>query len=174
MGYGVGLFILTHLRLAPYEQTYHQRELIFQYGVDGYLQEEKKTFQCKYQLFIILGVVSIAFIPLFVFPAIFTPQFEGFGLGFTISIISIGIFLIIYAYTYHASFVILYQEDDYKEYQEDNKSYNMIAVIYWPVVTALYLGIIFFNSWRDSWFVWSLAGCLYFPIVIISERITKK
>ncbi len=177
VGCGVGLFILTHLRLAPYEQTYHQRELIFQYGVDGYLQEEKKTFQCKYQLFIILGVILIAFIPfipLFVFPAIFTPQFEGFGLGFTISIISTGIFLIIYAYTYHASFAILYQEDDYKEYQEDNKSYNMIAVIYWPVVTALYLGIIFFNSWRDSWFVWPLAGCLYFPIVIISERITKK
>lgn len=42
VGCGVGLFILTHLRLAPYEQTYHQRELIFQYGVDGYLQEEKK------------------------------------------------------------------------------------------------------------------------------------
>lgn len=113
--------------------------------MDGYLQKEKKTFQCKYQLFIILEVVLIlfAFIPLFVFLAIFTPQFEGFGLSFTISIISIGIFLIIYAYTYHANFAILYQEDDYKEYQEDNKSYNMIAVIYWPVVTALYLGIIF-------------------------------
>lgn len=44
VGCGVGLFILTHLRLAPYEQTYHQRELIFQYGVDGYLQEEKRHF----------------------------------------------------------------------------------------------------------------------------------
>lgn len=29
VGCDVGLFILTHLRLAPYEQTYHQRELIF-------------------------------------------------------------------------------------------------------------------------------------------------
>ncbi len=180
VGCAVGLFVLTHLRLSPYEQIYHHKELSFQYGVDGYLQKEKQAFQPKYHLFIILGIILIlfAFIPLFVIPAIFSKQFEEIGIGFTIGIISIGVFLIIYAYTCHASFSILYQEGDYmvhKKDMEDEKTHNVIGGIYWPLVTAVYLGVSFLNSsWHISWVIWPIAACLYSPIVIISKQITKK
>lgn len=180
IGCAVGLFVLTHLRLSPYEEIYHHKELSFQYGVDGYLQKERQAFQPKYQLFIILGIILIlfAFVPLFVFPAIFSKQFEEIGLGFTISIISIGVFLLIYAYTYHASFSILYQEGDYAVHKKDpdeEESSSIIGGIYWPLVTALYLGVSFLShSWHISWIIWPIAACLYSPIVIISKQISKK
>ncbi len=54
------------------------------------------------------------------------------------------------------------------------KNEETLAIIYWPFVTAIYLGYSFLtNDWTISWIVWVVAGLLY-PVLTQVLRSFKK
>src|SRR5690606_42043861 len=70
----------------------------------------------------------------------------------------------------------LLQEEDEEEGPEasSNPAVRMVAAIYWPVATAIYLGWSFLSGdWDVTWVVWPIAGVLYAGLDRKSTRLNS-
>lgn len=57
------------------------------------------------------------------------------------------------------------------ERREDRRRERKLDAVYWPVVTALYLGVSFYTrAWHMSWIVWPVAGVLYGALRALVRR----
>jgi len=85
--------------------------------------------------------------------------------------IGFAVLLFISASSYGSAFDVLLNEGDYANKVVRKKSNNIIgavAAIYWPLVTAVYLGL-FFMDVGNFWVIWPLAGILFGAICYIPE-----
>lgn len=180
----VTIFITTGQKLKDFE--YLEKENIdTEYGVSGMAKERRETYQSKHTTSLILGTVIciISIVPLFLvvamsgdedFPAVMS-------MALLLTICSFGVYLLTKTSIIKSGFDMLLEEDDYtRETKSDKKKRRDIMVIYWMIVTAVYMGYLWYSrslmysgdarEWsKNGLIIWITAGIMC-PVV---KRIIK-
>lgn len=167
----VAIFITTGMKSASYE--FLEKETIeTEYGVDGMVKELKKNYGDTYTRKNVIGVVLciLAVVPLVsISVATQNPLHSILGVCFLLILVSVGVYQFVSGGVIWESYQKLLQEGDYAP---DAKRVNKnIGSVYWPVVTAVYLGYSFItNHWATSWVIWPVAGILWAGIAAAAKR----
>ena len=167
----VAIFITTGSKSASYE--FLEKEPIeTEYGVDGMVKELKKQYADTYTRKNVVGAVLciLSAVPLLSIGVSTQNEFHAIlGVCLLLILASVGVYQFVSAGIIQESFNKLLQEGDYAP---DAKRVNKnIGSIYWPVVTAVYLGYSFItNYWATSWVIWPVAGILWAGIAAAAKR----
>ncbi len=167
----IPLFVKNGILLEKYAYI-EKEDFMTEYGVEGIVRDRKEKFAFSYSRSLVFGIVLILLgvIPLLVV--------SGFGASplvlalFTcllLAMIAIAVNRIVRVGMIKESYQKLLQEGDYtKKEKRLNRRYSAVGMVYWCVVTALYLAVSFSSSlwglgfgWEKSWIIWPVAGVLY-------------
>ena len=150
-----------------------------EYGVDGMVRSRTEKFHSKFVSGITAGVVSILVgVIVIVSGAIFDENNEALLIGLAailLAFIAAGVFTIVRVGVIKAGHDKLLQEGDYrKEEKIATPILNVVAPVYWLIVTGGFLAWSFATKdWRHTWIVWPVAGVLYAAIAVIIKGIEK-
>lgn len=169
----VAMFIKTGGKMNKYEFM-KTENFETQYGVSGMAKELLKDSEPGYQASIIAGVVLCicCAIPLIISALMEAPDYVYiFMTCVLLVLVSIGVSCFIIGCSTHDCYKILIQEGEFnKKNKKINKKVNIIGSVYWPIITAIYLGISFyFMNWEISWIIWPVAGVIYGAISAITK-----
>lgn len=175
----VAIFISCEMKTSSYE--YLEKEVIdTEYGVNGMVKERQKQFKDIYTKYNIIGTCSciLAIVPLFLAMCISTEDFYMvLAMSMMFVFAAIGVWFFILAGIPWASMQKLLQEGDYSVETKLNKKRNGgISAIYWLIVTAIFLGVSFYNNnaWEKTWIIWPVAGVLYAALITACNTFRKE
>ncbi len=179
IGCAVALFVLAGLRVSRYDEL-EKQPIDTLYGVGGMVRERREQFRPVFYRQLTVGIVLcvLAVIPIGL-SLLFAGEDEFLHVAataFMLALIAVGVMLIVRACIVWGSFQILLEEGDYaRESKEEAKTHGSFGKIYWPLVTAIYLGWSFFsNAWQRSWIIWPVAGVAYAAVYGIAKALRKK
>lgn len=163
----VGMFIYSGMKLSGYEHL--EKDLIdTAYGVEEMVKERKKQYAAHHSRLLIGGIIMCVLcpVPLFVVIAMLGENNEWamtLAVASLLFMIGIGVLCIVRTCIVWGSFQVLLEEGDYRrEKKTEHHRNDAITVIYWGIVTALYLGYSFItNDWGRSWIIWPVTGVLF-------------
>lgn len=90
-------------------------------------------------------------------------------------IIGIGVMSFIRVGIIWESYQKLLQEGDYTKEKKQHQISSLITLVYWLVVTAIFLGISLpTKSWKDSWIIWVIAAVLFPAVLVIARAISHE
>ena len=173
----VGLFIISNLRISPYE--YLEKEPVETlYGVTGLVKDRKEKFQPTHTRYLLIGILLCvaSVIPLFICMFLGRESFLGaVGIAAVLVLCAIGVMMIVRVSIVWGSYQMLLEEGEYtRENKEHSRRFGPIASVYWCLVTAAFLAWSFIgNSWEISWIIWPIAG-VAFGAVTALIRVLKK
>ena len=173
----VGLFIISNLRISPYE--YLEKEPVETlYGVTGLVKDRKEKFQPTHTRYLLIGILLCvaSVIPLFIcmFPGR-ESSLGAVGIAAVLVLCAIGVMMIVRVSIVWGSYQMLLEEGEYtRENKEHSRRFGPIAGVYWCLVTAAFLAWGFIGkSWDISWIIWPIAG-VAFGAVTALIRVLKK
>ncbi len=174
----VAIFIYSGSKTAPYE--YLEKEVFeTEYGVTGMVKERRESFKRIYTRNNIIGVCLcvMALIPLFG-GAIVNGEDDVFMVSmFSVSlvIVGIGVIFLVRGGIIWASFEKLLQEGDYSRRKKEHPGNSLVTIVYWLVVTAIYLAITLpTESWKEGWIIWVIAAVLFPAVIAVANAIDNK
>lgn len=151
-----------------------------EYGVSGMVAERKARYSTTYTRSNIIGAALciMALIPFFA-GAVFNDENELLlmtMLSVSFVLAGIGIAFFIRSGIIWASYEKLLQEGDYSRAKKEIQPIvTAISVVYWLIVTAIYLGYsLFTNNWGYSWVIWVVAGVVFPAVVVVTNLFCKK
>lgn len=173
----VALFIVSGLSMSPYK--YLEEEAIdTEYGVSGMAKEKKEKHRPSFIRDIVIAVVMfiLCFIPLLVLTALSEDsRTEAIGISIMFAMIAAGVYLIVHTSIINGGYQKLLEEEGYsREKKSSVKKGSTAMAIYWPLITAIYLGYSFLSKdWGRSWIIWPVAALLS-VVVIQIEKIVRR
>lgn len=152
--------------MARFKYLEEDNDFELEYGLAAIINEKREAFNTGYMRKTAMGVVLCILSPL---PLIVGGIFNtsditiSFFIGFLLIIVSAGVYLLISVGTIKGSYDQLLREGEYKPSElERSKKVSKFAGVYWPAVTAIYLGWSFFTSdWHFTWVIWPVAGLVF-------------
>lgn len=157
------------MELNKYE--YLEKEVFRQgYGVTGAVQKRKDDFETTYHTSIVVGIVFciIGIVPLMVMAGLDVEDYVYlYGVSLILICVSIGTHVLVRAGMIHESHTVLLQVEDFTpEKKQADRRNGKIAVVYWCIVSAIYLAWSFStNNWAETWVVWPIAGVLFAAVL---------
>jgi len=109
----------------------------------------------------ILAAVPVILAGVLADPGTMTPMY---GVCATLAMVAIGLWLVLGAAWSDTAAAALLQEEDEDDLAVTSTSpaIRVVAAMYWPVTTAVYLAWSFLSGdWGITWVVWPIAGVLY-------------
>ncbi len=178
IGVGVSFFI----RGSQYNNDFirfEEEEFELVYGVRSILKENLNGFKNTY---VIRTSISIMFFITSAAPLILSAILDApdetllMMLVILIVMIATGIYLILPTSTRYNALSLLLGEGDFAPSRKPAmKRAERIGGVYWPLVTAIYLGWSFWTmAWGISWIVWPVAGVAFVAIIGISNMMAQK
>ncbi|MDE6763565.1 MAG: XRE family transcriptional regulator, partial [Oscillospiraceae bacterium] len=183
IAFAVVIFIMSGRELRDFE--YLENEFIdTNYGVSGMAKERRETYSARHTKSLILGTVIciLSVIPLFLAAITDDDLTAIMGFVMLLAICSAGAYILVKTSIINDGYNMLLEEDGYsRERKSDKKKRRDIMVIYWLIVTAVYIGYIFYarahffdkSGWSEfganGLVIWAVAG-LICPVV---SRIVK-
>lgn len=177
----VGLFIYSGSLMKKFE--YMEKECLdTEYGVDGMVKEKRERDHSKNTLHLIIGVILciLSIVPTVVCDMLFGGSpLEDLGAIFMFLFVAAGVFLIVRSSITNEGYEVLLEEEKYNREKKTRTKKAVgksaaVMVIYWSIVTALYLGYSFITfNWHISWVIWVIAAVLSPAVVIIASAIKK-
>lgn len=161
----IPLFIRGASQLSDYK-IFEKREFELEYGVESIFKEKsisyKAIFYQKLSIGIALCIISV--IPLVLSGILETSEpIQILMVGILLLIVGAGVYLIITAGVVKEAYSQILGEGEYSgEYKKGNEKVDRVASVYWPLVTAIYLGYSFITmKWYISWVIWPIAGLVF-------------
>lgn len=171
----VAVFISCGAKTSAYE--FLETELFeTEYGVTGMVRERQKQYRDTYTRYNIFGVCGciLAVVPLFAGIVFFEDEFFlCVMLCLMLALLSVSVAVLILGGIPWASMEKLLEEGDYtREKKQENARLRNMSVVYWMLVTALFLVLGFAagdtkETWAVCSAVWPVAGVLYMPVRIV-------
>ena len=178
----VGLFIYTGFKSAPYEFL-EKEPFETENGVPEMVKEQQENFSGTYAKFNIIGTIFCILSPISLFIGAFSDnEFRMIiALAIMMIIVGIGVVFFILAGVPHESMQKLLKEGDYSEEAKKSKGIKgTVAVVYWLVVVAVYLLILFLSkgqgsNWKsdNSWVIWPVAAVLFPAVMTLCGHFDK-
>ena len=177
----VALFIISGLKYEKYNYIKEER-FTLDYLASDYVTDLKEkdgaTFAIKITLGVILCIISV--IPIVIAGTLFDDLSDAVAslcVGLLLTLVAIAVYLFVTAGMKRDSYMQLLQEEEYA-YKSKNKDKDnddlagKVAAVYWPLVTAGYLGWSFITmDWGRSWIVWPIAGVSFAAIAAVCSII---
>ena len=145
-----------------------------------FVAERKARYSTTYTRSNIIGAALciMALIPFFA-GAVFNDENELLlmtMLSVSFVLAGIGIAFFIRSGIIWASYEKLLQEGDYSRAKKEIQPIvTAISVVYWLIVTAIYLGYsLFTNNWGYSWVIWVVAGVVFPAVIVVTNLFCKK
>lgn len=173
----VAIFIISGLKYEKYSYLKKER-FSLDYPATNYVtdlyEQYKSTFAIKITLGVVLCIMSV--IPVVVAGVLFDDLSEvatTLCVGLLLVIIAVAVHLFITAGMKRDSYMQLLQKEEYEPKNKDKEDLaGKVGSVYWPLVTAGYLGWSFITSdWDISWIVWPVAGVLFGGIAAVCNII---
>lgn len=170
----VAIYISCGFKNAPYE--YLEKESFeTEYGVTGVVKEKQKAYRNTYIRANVTGVCLCVISPIPLFLGAFSGKefLTVVMLAITMVIVGIGVMFFVTAGVKWAGMQRILKEGEYKESGE--KLEDKIGGVYWPIITAIYLGWSFLSmDWHITWVVWPVAAVAFAAIVNLWGLIKNK
>lgn len=167
----VTLFIISSQRMKRYE--YLEKEGIdTEYGISGMVTEKKSKHEPKYTMSIVIGVILfiLAVVPTIIIETISgeNKYTEALEPTLLFVFVAVGVAVITRSCIIMDGYKKLLEEDGFtREKKSRSHKPNPAFIIYWCVVTALFIAVSFLtNRWDLTWLIWVIAGILT-PVVMI-------
>ena len=173
----VFIFIKTGIKLSPL-QYLEQEPFETEYGVTGLVKEKNQNYQEHYSFCLACGVVLCI---LSVIPLIIAGCMEASDYVCTLCLVvlmtmaSVGVNILIRVSTIKSSYDTLLQEGDFtKKEKLAKKKTETFTVVYWCLVTAVYLGwSLWTKQWDTTYMIWPVAAVLYAAMYGIVRMVMK-
>lgn len=159
------------------------------YGVSGMVKERRGAYSSRHTKSLILGTVIciLSVIPLFLSAITDDDLTAIMGFVLLMAICSVGVYILIKTSMINSGFDMLLEEGKYsRENKSAKKKRRDIMVIYWLIVTAIYIGYVcyarshfwddasFYSDWKENGLViWAAAGVLC-PVVSRIVKMVRK
>lgn len=174
----VAIFVTTGQKMRSFE--YLEKEWIdTDYGVTGMVRERQGAYSGRHTRDLVLGIsiCIISLIPLFLLIALSGDEDlpAVIGIALLMALCSVGAYLLVKTSSINEGFDKLLEADDYTRERKLEKRKNAdIMVIYWLVVTAVYLGYSFVsNNWEISWVIFAVGGVLCGAVAKLAKIFRK-
>ncbi|MEG1004166.1 permease prefix domain 1-containing protein [Clostridium sp.] len=183
------LFILLvpAIALFIYSGTYMDKYKFIEKGefttsssTKSYLTNEYANIKSRISLKVIVGVCLCVISPLFIIVGdAISENASVYGVVILLLLVSVAVFLFINSGSLNEGYKKLLQLDEYSvESRKNNRVIGVVASVYWPLVTAIYLFISFvFEIWAISWIIYPIAGILFgafCTIYNVSKKISNQ
>lgn len=165
----VVLFISTS-HVSRQLNTFKEKILELEYGVESIMKEKMEAFSPIYTRNV---SISVSMFVLCAVPLILAGIFDAGDLFLMmmvvlmILLVGLGVYLIIPTSSQYDAYKCLLSEGEFtREAKKKNKKAEKIGAIYWPLVTAIYLGwSLWTMAWGITWIIWPVAGVLFAAIM---------
>jgi len=173
----VYVFISTAAKCSAYD--FLEKEVFeTEYGVTGLVKEKQEAFRETYRRNNTAGVILCVLSPIAVVMGSLLQNELQTVLGVALLLFMVGIAVVLFVRvgTVWSSFQKLLQEGEYaRAEKKKNPLREVISGVYWPLVTAIYLGWSFAShEWGTTWIVWPMAALAFAGIVNLVEYLRKK
>ena len=153
----IAIFIVNGSKMKNYESLNETPIQLDDYTREM-LERERTKFMTRHTTMVVIGTVQIILtVGAFTIVDVSNLLF--------LNIIGFSVFLFIIAGSSASSYDILLGKGDYANKianKQAGQIIGMISVIYWPVVTAIYLLWSFVgDAWDISWVIWPVVGILF-------------
>ena len=170
---GVALMILTGMKGAPYE--YLKKEaFVLEKRAEAFVLEEENQARTGEAVRITIGVVLciLSVLPLFAAsafaPLAYQEMVQIGAVGLLLGFVAIGVFLFVFTGIRSDGRKVLLQKEEYAPDRKKDKRIQVVAAIYWPCVTLIYLAWSFLTfNWGFTWIIWPIAGVLFGVIAAV-------
>jgi len=173
----VFIFIKTGIKLSSLEYL-EQEPFETEYGVTGLVKEKNQNYQEHYSFCLACGVVLciLSVIPLIIAGCMEASDYVcTLCLAVLLILVSVGVNILIRVSTIKSSYDTLLQEGDYmKKEKLAKKKTETFTVVYWCLVTAVYLGwSLWTKQWDITYMIWPVAAVLYAALYGIVRMVMK-
>lgn len=170
---GVALMILTGMKGTPYE--YLKKEaFVLEKRAEAFVLEEENRARPAEAVRITIGVVLciLSVLPLFAASAFAPLDYKGMveigAVGLLLGFVAIGVFLFVFTGIRSDGRKVLLQKEEYSPDRKKDNRIHVVAAIYWPCVTLIYLAWSFLTfNWGFTWIIWPIAGILFGVIAAV-------
>lgn len=169
----VALAVSIFLRANQYESEFNKlekNEFELVYGVRSIIKEKLDSYKSSYTQKMSIGVMMFI---LSVVPLLLAALLDGSGLMVLMMVIvmilmvALGVFYIVPVSAKYNAYSLLVSENEYApEKKEETKRMEKVASVYWPLVTAVYIGwSLWTMAWGTTWIVWPVAAIAFAGLV---------
>ncbi|MFR3728697.1 helix-turn-helix domain-containing protein [Lacrimispora sp.] len=165
VGISTMFLVVNGMKMESYE--FLQKENFhLEAGVEGIVRERLSKYTDSNRKYTMIGVFLCIICAV---PMMFAIAFESSDfiitlcVDFILIIIAAAVYLFVLAGERKDCLQMLLQEGDYTVQKKlERKKTEHVSVIYWCIITAIYLGISFYtDNWHMTWIIWPSAGIMY-------------
>lgn len=171
---GLALLLPVGMRLEAYDFL-EKEPIATEYGVAGIVEARREAFAPAYRTGLVAGILlcTVSAIPLFITMALENEFAAICAVCGMLACIGVGVHGIVRAEMVWESYQKLLEEGDYtREKKAENKRNDPLAVFYWCLAAALYLGVSFYtDAWQKTWILWPVAGVLFVAILALKKML---
>lgn len=187
IAFAVIIFIMSGRELRDFEFLENEG-IDTSYGVSGMAKERREAYSSKHTKSLILGttILILSVIPLFLSAITDDDLTAIMGFVILLAICSVGVYILVKTSIINDGYNMLLEVDDYsRERKSDKKKRRDIMVIYWLIVTAVYIGYVWYvrtHFWdgvgwgkpsENGLVIWIVAGLLC-PVVSRIVKMVRK
>lgn len=171
IGIAVAIFIYNGMKMEKFDYLEKERIQIdrtLEEELSRMAEQEKITSTKKNIIGILMCIFSV--IPLLIMGSLpMDTILQVMSLLFLLLVVGIAVALMIVGGTKMKCIKVLRQEGDFTPGEKENKKLiDVIARIYWSVVTVIYLAwSILTMQWGFTWIIWPIAGIIFGAIAAI-------
>lgn len=173
----VAIVIYNGMKMERFE--YMKKEFIqIDGGLDRELAARAEEIRPRVTMTVIIGVglCILSVIPLLLSGSMTDNDFiHCAATALLLIVIGIAVFLFIVGESEMECIKVLRQEGDFSSAgKKGNKIAGIVGGIYWPLITAIYLGWSFVTmNWGFTWIIWPVAGVMFGVITSICKVINE-
>ena len=149
-----------------------------EYGVSGMVREKQKEYRNQYIFWNIIATCICVASPIPLLVGAFSEQEFLITLLLTVTMVLAGIGACIFVVNCSTwtSMQKLLKEGDYTmEAKRKNRKMGAFSVVYWLILTAIYLAWSFStNTWDKTWIVYVVGGVIYAALCVVWELVMNR
>ena len=174
----VPIFIYCGFKNEAYAFLDKNTPFTLEYGVKGWVTEQKKDFRKGYVFGSILAtcLCILSPVPLIASAFLENAMLTASMLGVTLSVAGVGCGIFIIVGVRNGSMQRLLQEGDFTPTAKKNSGLiSMLASAYWGIIVVIYLAWSFLgNDWHISWILFLAGGVLSAPFTALCNYLSDK
>lgn len=177
IGIAVAIFIYNGVKMERFEYLKKEEvEVDSNYRIALHQMDENEKTPATKKLTIGILFCIFSVIPLLIAGSATQNEFiQCLAIDFLLLSVAIGVLMMVIGENKRECIKVLLQEGEYaRGEKKKNKIVSVIARIYWPIVTVIYLcWSLTTMRWGNTWIVWPVAGILFWGIAAVCSTIVE-
>lgn len=178
----VAIGVIYFVKVSHYDPDMKKLESTnfeLEYGVKNIFHEKIKEYKPVYIRSVSIAVIFFIFsiVPLLANNILNGSEMLSYVMLMVLFLmIGIGVYIMVPASLLYNAYQCVIGEGDYApHYKKEEKQIEKLAVIYWPLVTAIYIGwSLWTMNWGETWIVWPVAAIAFTALLGVASLMDSK